>query len=232
MRGMLRFLDNDSPFGRVCTFLGTVIAVNLLFVVTLIPVVTAGAGLCGMYYAMLKLVRYKEINPLAEFWRGFRDNFKKATLTLLGVVAAAAFLAVDLRTCALMTGPLRYCSTVVYGAIIALAVLAMYLFPVMAAFEGKMKDTLKLSVYFAGGNLPGTAAIAVLNVVPLVLTYINPAMLPLAAFLWCLGGFAMIAFCNSMIMMRRFARHLEPLEADREEADRKRILEEMKMLEG
>ena len=33
MRGMLRFLDNDSPFGRVCTFLGTVIAVNLLFVV-------------------------------------------------------------------------------------------------------------------------------------------------------------------------------------------------------
>ncbi|MGO5096761.1 YesL family protein [Agathobaculum sp. LCP25S3_E8] len=232
MRGALGFLDNDSRFGRICTAVGTIIVANLLFVVTLLPLITAGAGLCGLYYSMLKLVRYQEINPLAEFWSGFRDNFKKATLTMLCLVAGAVFLAIDLRICALMTEPLCYCSVVLYGAVIILAVLAMYAFPVMATFEGSMRDTFKLSVYFAVGNVPGTLAIVLLHVVPLVLTYLDIALLPLAAFLWCLCGFAVITLCNARILMRRFACYLEPVEQESQEKEHKRVLEEMKMLEG
>mgnify|MGYP003413410519 CR=1 FL=1 len=44
MSNLFHFLDNDSPFGKICTFLGTLIVANLLFVITLIPVITTGAG--------------------------------------------------------------------------------------------------------------------------------------------------------------------------------------------
>ena len=232
MRGVLRFLDNDSPFGRICGFLGTLIAANLMFVVSLIPVITAGAGLCGLYYTMLKLVRYKEVNPFETFWQGFRDNFKRATLTALGIAVLGVILVLDLRISAQMPGLLHYYTTVLYGVLIVVAVLAIYLFPVMAAFEGNMRELLKLSVYFAGGNLPGTLMIAVLYVVPMLLTYSNRAMLPLAAFLWCLCGFAVIAFCSSMILMRRFRRHLEPLAHEVQAANERKILEEMRRLDG
>ena len=233
MKGLSRVLSNDSTFGRICTLLGTIIVTNLLFVVSLLPVITAGAGLCGLYYSMLKLVRYKEINPFSEFWHGFRDNFKKGTLAELAVVALLAFLLLDVRICSFMTGAARYCVIVVYGAIIALAVIAMYLFPVIATFNGRLRELVKYSLYFAVNNLPGTLIIAFLNVVPLLLTYVYAAWLPLWAFLWCMCGFSVIALCNSRIMMKRFARHLEPLEEDEQLlADQKKILEEMRKLEG
>lgn len=232
MKGLSRVLSNESAFGRLCTLLGTLIITNLLFIVSLLPVVTAGAGLCGLYYSMLKLVRYKEINPFSEFWHGFRDNFKKATLAELVLAALLIFLLADLRICSFMGGSAQLCVTIIYGALIALTVIAMYLFPVMATFNGRLRDIVKDSIYFAVNNLPGTLAIAFLNIVPMLLTYLNQPMLPLAAFLWCMGGFSVITLCNSRIMMQRFKRYLEPVEEDQEAADQKKILEEMRKLEG
>lgn len=232
MKGLLHFLDSESTFGRICAFLGSVIVVNLLFILTLIPVVTAGAGLCGLYYAMLRLVRHKEISPVADFFRGFRENFKKATLAFLILAVLAVLLLVELRICPFMPSPLRYCAAALYAGLFVLLVLAVYLFPVMAAFESRLRGLAKLSIFFAVGDPLGTAGVVLLNVVPLALTYLLPALLPLAAFLWCMGGFAFVAFANAAIMMRRFRRYLEPLPSEREEAERKRILEEMKMLEG
>ncbi len=232
MRGILGFLDNDSIFGRICTVIGTIIVVNLLFIVTLLPIITAGAGFTAMYYAMLKLARYKEINPFLEFWEGFKSNFKRATLAELIIIALFVFLIVDYRICSQMTGVLSFCILAVYVAMIALTITTMYLFPVMASFYGNIREQIKYSVFFAGSNMLGTICIAALNIIPLLLTYSNPQMLPLAAFLWCIGGFAFIALCNSMIMLRRFNPYLDPIEMDEEQADMKKILEDMRRLEG
>ena len=228
----LSFLNNDSAFGRFCTVIGTIILVNLMFVVTLIPVITAGAGFCAMYYSMLKLVRYKEINPFAEFFQGFKDNFKKATLAWLGVAALAVFLMADLRICSYMTGMLHNCVFVVWIGIIALAVIAMYLSPVMASFEGKIRDSIKNSVFFAGSNILYVLIIAFLNIAPMVLTYLYLSLLPLWAFIWCLCGFALVAFINSMFFMRLFEKYLTPLEEDEEAANERKILEDMRRLDG
>ena len=203
----LAFLNNDSTFGKICTFIGTVILVNLMFVLTLIPLITAGAGFCAMYYSMLKLVRYKEINPFEEFYHGFKDNFKKATLSWIGILALAIFFFVDLRICSYMDGVLKNCVFVVWAGIIALAVIAMYLFPVMASFEGKIRTCIKNSVFFIG-------------------------ILPLSAFIWCVCGFAMIAFVNSMFLMRLFSKYLDPLDEEEERNNERKILEDMRKLEG
>lgn len=228
----LTFLDNDSKFGRLCTLLGTIIVANLMFIVTLIPVITAGAGLCALYFTMLRLVRYKEVNPFSDFFHAFVDNFKQATLAWIAILALAAFLAVDWRICSFITGPLHYCIVVVYGAIIALALIAMYLFPVMASFTGSLKMQLRNSVCFIGKNIGFAFSIALVNVVPMLATYMNLQILPLSAFLWCMGGFALFALVNSVTLMRLFDPYLEPLEPDVDEADQRKILEEMRRLEG
>lgn len=228
----LTFLDNDSKFGRLCTLLGTVIVANLMFIVTLIPVITAGAGFCALYYTMLRLVRYKEINPFSDFFRAFVGNFKQATLAWAAILFLAAFLAVDVRICSFLTGPLHYCIIAVYGAILALALITMYLFPVMASFSGSLKIQLRNSVCFIGKNIGFAFAVVLVNVIPMMATYINLQMLPLAAFLWCMGGFAFFALVNSITFMRLFDPYLEPLEPEIDEADQRRILEEMRRLEG
>ncbi|MGI6006188.1 MAG: YesL family protein [Ruminococcus sp.] len=228
----LSFLNNDSAFGRICTFIGTIVMVNLMFVLTVIPLVTAGAGFCAMYYSMLKLIRYKEINPFSEFFHGFRDNFKKATLSWIGILGLAFFFYADLRICSYMTGILKNCVFVIWIGIVALIFISMYLFPVMASFEGNIRRCIKNSVFFIGSNLLYMILIGFLNIVPMVLTYANLAILPLSAFIWCLCGFALIAFINSMFLMRLFEKYLDPLDEHDEKNNEKKILEEMRKLEG
>lgn len=235
MRGIAAFLDNDSTFGRICGLLGTLIVTNLLFVVCLIPVVTAGAGFCALNYSMLRLVREREINPFAVFVKGFRDNFKQATLAELLLAALALFLWTDARICSYMSGPLKLCVTVVYGAVLALIVITLHLFAVIAAFRGNLRTLVKYSVYFAGSAPAGAVMITLISTVPLFMTYLNPQMLPLAAFLWCMCGFSVITLCNAMILMRRFGRYLDPAKeenAPRKTPGRRKILAEMKKLEG
>ena len=233
----LTFLDNDSKFGRLCTLLGTIIVANLMFIVTLIPVITAGAGFCALYYTMLRLVRYKEINPFSDFFHAFVSNFKQATLAWAAILAVAAFLAVEVRICSFLTGPLQYCVIAVYGAILALALIAMYLFPVMASFAGSLKTQLCNSVCFIGKNIGFAFAIALVNVIPMLATYMNLQLLPLAALRAVAGcrarrGFAFFALVNSITFMRLFDPYLEPLEPEIDEADQRRILEEMRRLES
>lgn len=232
MKGVLRFLDNDSLFGRICTFVGTLIAANLLFVLTLLPIVTAGAGFCALYYTVLNLVRHKEINPFSVFFKGLRDNFKQGTIAWLIVLLLGAFLAGDVQICAQMTGPLRACVYAIYAVILIAATLAMYLFPTMASFRGSLRDNLKNSVCFIGKQPLYAVAIVVLNIAPLYATYLLVDYLPLWGFLWCLCGFAVIACCNARMLLRLYEPHLQPLAQQEEAADEKRLLEEMRRLEG
>lgn len=204
----LAFLDNDSKFGLICTWIGTIIAVNLMFIITLIPVATAGAGLCALYYTTLKLVRYKEINPFREFIRGFRENFKTATLAWGLLILFGLFMTVDLKICSLMSGILHNCVYVIYAAGVAAGVIALYLFPVMASFRGGLFASVKNSVFFAGKNILYVFVIACVTTVPMLMTYAYAVMLPLYAFLWCLFGFALTAFCNSLLLMRLFTPYL------------------------
>ena len=231
MSNLFHFLDNDSPFGKICTFLGTLIVANLLFVITLIPVITAGAGLTALYFTMLRLIRYKEINPFSEFWEGFKDNFKQATIAWVCFLLVGVFLGLDTYWCSLMTGILRSCVYVVFAGIILVALVAMYMFPVTAAFAGSLKDNLKNSIYFIGRKPLYAVIIAVLNIAPMLLTYLNMQYLPLAAFIWCICGFSIIAFCNSQMLMRLFRKHLEPVEEELDIIDEKKLLEEMRKLE-
>ena len=64
MNTITRFLSNDSMFGRLMTKAGIFIAVNLLFLLGCLGVVTAGASLCALYYTEMRYLRgEREMNP-------------------------------------------------------------------------------------------------------------------------------------------------------------------------
>ena len=58
---MLRgILDNDSIFGQIMLRCWAVIACNLCFVITVIPVVTIGAGWAAMDYALMNTIKNRD----------------------------------------------------------------------------------------------------------------------------------------------------------------------------
>lgn len=232
------FFDNDSIFGQLMSRCGIIIAANLLFVFCTIPVVTIGAGYAALYYTMMRCLRSSDpINPFSTFWRGLRENWKQGTLCFLAVVALGVLLYLEQFWCSQFTGWAAFLRYPLMALMVVLAILACYLFPVMAAFQCTLPGLLRNSIFFAMRNPISMVLILSANIVPIVLTYLDRNNLPLYAFLWLLFGFAAITLFNSSLLLRQFRRYLsvqERVPRHREESDLKqqrRTLAEMKKLD-
>jgi uncharacterized membrane protein YesL len=204
-------MNPESRVGRICGFLANMIIVNLCFVLTLIPVITAGAGIAAMYYAMMKMIRQHEIRPVKDFWKGFSENFKRATLIWIILIALTVILFLDFRIVAFMGAWAHGLWIGLAGVVLIILTMAMYLFPIMACFYGTLKEQIRNSILFIGKNIFTAAAVFCLNTIPMYLTYRFAVYLPLFAFLWTMIGFALITFLNANMLLNLFIPYLTPV---------------------
>lgn len=201
-------LDNDSPFGKLCTAAGNIILVNLLFVLTLVPVVTAGAGAAALYYTMLKYVRYGEIHPVKDFIKGFRDNFKEATLNFFLFLGICLLLFMDARILSIMPAEWALLKTAVLGLALILILFAAYCIPVLVSFNGTWKQHIKFTCFFISDHVIAAFVILAVNTIPMLLTYSYQQYFGRFAFLWCFFGFAFTAWICSHFFVRVFTPYL------------------------
>ena len=144
------FLDNDSAFGRLMMRCWIIIACNVLFVLLTAPVVTIGPAWAAMDYVLLRTLRGDgDLNPLREFWKGFRMNFKQAFPCWMVILLFGGFLALEIYWCGQFGGVFQLFRLGLVMMLSAALILTLYLFPVMAAFQGTIPTLLKHSLYFA-----------------------------------------------------------------------------------
>ena len=73
---MLQGLFNyDNPVWRFIGKLGDLIILNVLWLITSIPIVTIGASTTALYYVTLKLVRDEDGYTIRSFFKSFKENF-------------------------------------------------------------------------------------------------------------------------------------------------------------
>ncbi|MBQ6386542.1 MAG: DUF624 domain-containing protein [Lachnospiraceae bacterium] len=196
------FLSNDSRFGKLMTRCGVIIGGNLMFILFSMPVLTAGAAYTALHFVMLKALRGDgQINPFRTFWAGFKENFLQATVSFIGTALFFLFLYADLRLCRAAGGALDFIRYPVIAIGVIAAVLALYLFPVMAAFKDTIPHLLRNALYFAAKKIYKVPVILFFNIFPLYLTYTDPQMMPLYAFLWVFFGFGAVAMLNSYLLL-------------------------------
>lgn len=209
MNTITRFLSNDSMFGRLMTKAGIFIAVNLLFLLGCLGVVTAGASLCALYYTEMRYLRgEREMNPFRVFWKGFSENFRKATVVWIASMALMLFLVLEMFWCSQFEGVMHlfvYALPVLLAAVI---VIAAYTFPGIAAFEANLKQHILNSMFFAGKSPVTILLVAASAALPAYLTWLLPEFLPLSAFLWCSVGFSFVGWLQSKLFLGLYAPYL------------------------
>ena len=85
-----KHLNPDSRIYHVFETAWNLILVNLLTLLTCIPVITAGASLSAMYDVLLRIRRKEEGVIHRNFFQAFRRNFAQATI--LWAMFALVFL--------------------------------------------------------------------------------------------------------------------------------------------
>lgn len=158
---MIHLFDPENKFWNFVGKLADVACLSVLWFLTSLPVLTAGASFTALYAYTMRQVRDTEGGILSGYFSAFKKYFKKASLLGLLELAGLAFFSVDLVGVwnfflqvggipAILVGAAIFCLLVLFLAC------SLYVWPMLAVFDFPMKKLLGNSFIMAVGNLPVT----------------------------------------------------------------------------
>lgn len=199
----------DSPLMRFLNRVADLLILNVTFIVCCIPVFTIGPALSALYTVSLKLADNKEGYIFKGFLKAFRENFKKGLILGLIMTAIALVLGLDYWLLAHATGSLTgpYKMIITASLMIYLMILP-YVFSLQARFENKITATFKNAVLLAVAYFPYTLLMLLIIGAAIVVTFWNTTAFLEASIVWMLLGFALIAYVNSFLLERVFAKYI------------------------
>lgn len=200
------FLTGEgSLFNRIFGFLGQMILLNILWMVCSLPVITAGASSTALFYCTLKLHKDKDIRVLRDFFKSFRQNFIQSTAVWVLLLMAAGLIWMEKETLASMPASMGQIFYWVLAAIaIPLLLIALYIFPTIAAFENKLTKLVSNAFYFSVKKIGYALIVAVITILPMTMTLVDAKLFPVYLFIWLTVGFSLTAYGNSWFMWRLF----------------------------
>jgi uncharacterized membrane protein YesL len=153
---------------------------NLLVMAMCLPIITIGPTLTALHYVLLKMARKEEGYLFRPFMKSFKANFKIATLCWLIMLALIAVFFVDMEI--LNNSGLEFAGwlrTALYAVLLIGAMTGVYVFPLLARFENNVRNTFKNALYISIINLPKTALMIVIYLIPPALMILNLNTLPI-----------------------------------------------------
>lgn len=194
----------DSRFMEILGRITDLILLNILFVITCLPVFTVGAAITALYTMCFRLMREEYGSIIRSYFAAFKANFKQATvlwgLLLLAGVPALYYLSQALN----QTGILQY------GALVFILIFAVvfmtgsYAFPWISQFENATAQALKNALLLSISRLPRTLAVLAINLMPVIVFVINADLFVRISFLWVSLYFAAAAYMNTGILWHVF----------------------------
>ena len=212
---MGRFFSLDSPLMSFLSRAADLMILNILVLFCSIGIITVGPSLTAMHYVLLKMVRKEEGYIVKPFFHSFKSNFKQATIAWLIILAFTALFIIDMRI--LNESGLSF-SLWLRAALAAVGVVAfmsaLYVFPLIARFENKLRVTFKNALLIAILNLPRTVLMIIVCALPVVLFMINLNILPVIFLL----GISVPGYVCAMLYTKVFKR-FEPEDEEVIDAD-------------
>ena len=220
---MFGLFNEDNFLHAALLRIWEIVLANLLFVLCCIPIVTIGPAFTALYHCTLKMVKGNHIGTLKTFFRAFKQNFKQSFIAGIVVMVLSFVLFANYQFLTFQAGGISQIFMYL-TAIIALfiAMVALYIFPVIAAFEGTLKMLVKNAFLFAFMKTFKSLFMVIIWAAPLVMTYVDVQLQPLYVFCWFFFGFATLAYICSFMFYKMFKPYL-PVE---EEPDESKYYEE------
>ncbi|MGN0159596.1 MAG: YesL family protein [Brotaphodocola sp.] len=181
-----------NPENRFWSFLNKVVDalfLGVLWGVASIPIITVGAATTALYQFTLKQTDDEEGYVWRSYWKAFRKNFLQATVLWVVVLAAGAFVAIDIYACMTISAPVPIrvlCFALVLGLTFVYVLSALYVFPILSRFDLPIRKILTNSVVMAMGNLYVSITVLVIYAIFLMISWrallLFPIFMSLAAF--------------------------------------------------
>lgn len=130
----MRALSTDSPIYRALSLATDLVLINFMMLLTMLPVVTAGAGLSAGFACCLQILRGDGRQLVRQFTTSFVRCFAPATIGWLGVLGLSGLLGWEWVVTGQLaaTGLVIGARAVLVFAILLLAMVTVWLWPLLA----------------------------------------------------------------------------------------------------
>lgn len=201
---MFSFLSADSKFMITLSRFTDLIILNLLFLVTSIPIFTIGAGCAALYTLSFRMLRNREGSIVKDYFRAFGENFRQGTalwlLFLFFFLPGLMYFDMFFH----MESILRYIFALCLLIMVLAVFLAAYAFPWISQFRNRTGDVLRNCLILSLTHLPHTIGICALNLLPWILLAVKPDFFLKISFLLFALYFSATAYVNTALLWKAF----------------------------
>lgn len=180
------------------------VMLNLVFLVTCIPVVTIGPALAALYQVTMREARNENGYLVRYYMKCFREMLKQGIVTFLltGIAGLAfSFSAAfwkEADTAFSMAGMILS-----YIGLLVLFMVFVYVFPLMARFSNGIRQTIQNAFLIGLTNAKFTIGLLVLYTFEASLIY----LFSFVRVFMVIVGFSFFAYLNSLLYVKFFVKY-------------------------
>lgn len=173
---------------------------NLLWLVTSLPVVTVGASTAALTEVSRRMVQGEELSVFKSYFKAWAKHWKTATALWAMLVVVAGWLLLCLRICFVAGSAWFLPIAVVEGALLFVVVLSIpYALNLFIRSYMGICETVRQAVVAALKHLPWSVVLAVLGWGPWGITLVVPQALPYLILFWLFLGVGCLSFLQQKV---------------------------------
>lgn len=170
----MSIFSSDSKLTVVLNTLGNLMVLNVLALICMIPVVTAGASLTALYTMTMRIVRKEEGTIIKGFLGAFKDNLKNSTIIWLIGGGLLVFMTFDIWLLRSVMGTFGFAYRVLLVVLMLfIGMVLMNALALTARFENTVKNTLKNAVVIVASHMLQSILMQVVSLLPILLLFIS-----------------------------------------------------------
>ena len=202
--------DTDNFLMRFCEKVLDIVTVNLLFVVSCLPIVTIGVAKISLYQTIFEVKRSRRIPVFKIYIRAFKQNLKLGFQ--LGLLELGIFLisVIDLSLFWSQTAvAFQLIKAICLGILIFLTLVMLASYPIAARYDLTWKEVLQKGLLLVSFNFVWFFLMLAIIFLIIMLLYLSGFTLVLGGSAFLLFGFGLLAFCQAGLMEKLFAKYQE-----------------------
>ena len=200
--------DTDNFLMRISEKVLDIVTVNLLFVVTCLPIVMIGVAKISLYQTVFEVKKSRRVPVFRTYLRVFRQNIKLGFQ--LGLLELSIVL-LSLSDLYLFWGqtalPFQLVKAICLGILIFLTIVMLASYPIAARYDLTWKEVLQKGLILASLNFPWFFLMLAILLLIIMVLYLSAFTLLLGGSTFILFGFGLLTFMQVGLMEKLFAKY-------------------------
>ncbi|OTO01285.1 YesL family protein [Enterococcus sp. 5B3_DIV0040] len=198
----------DNKIVKCCAFFYDLIFLNIVFVLSCLPLITIGVAKVSLYKTLWVLRKERSIPLLKTYIYYFLKFFKQGTILWLVEAMISCFCLLDLFLLREQTTlPFQIFKVFIYAMLILVMLTFLYAYPIISKLQMKMIKVMKLSFLFASLNFYWSFLFLIVILLILVIMYSSLFGFLLSLSIFGIFGFTLFTYVYQTIIEYIFERY-------------------------